>query len=113
MDSIYVENNTKRKLKHYKNYMSKNVFSNYRYNYLEKTINLLKMHGDVFLIRMPIDDNLYKLENTIFPKFNNQMNVLTKKLDLKYLNYTNINDKYRYTDGNHLCYTDAIIFQIF
>ena len=47
--------------------MSKNVFSNYRYNYLEKTINFLKIHGDVFLIRMPIDDNLYKLENTIFP----------------------------------------------
>ncbi|GIS08054.1 MAG: hypothetical protein CM15mP112_01660 [Flavobacteriales bacterium] len=38
------------------------------------------MHGDVFLIRMPIDDNLYKLENTIFPKFNNQMNVLTKNM---------------------------------
>ena len=110
MDSIYVENNTKRKINHYKNYMSKNVFSNYRYNYLEKTINLLKMHGDVFLVRMPIDDNLYKLENTIFPKFNNQMHVLTKKLDLKYLNYTNINNKYRYTDGNHICYTDAINF---
>ena len=110
MDSVYVKNNTKRKIKHYENYMSKNVFSNYRYNYLEKTINLLKMHGDVFLIRMPIDDNLYNLENTMFPKFNNQMNVLTKKHNLKYLNYTNVNDKFLYTDGNHICYTDAINF---
>tara|TARA_B100000900_G_scaffold194979_1_gene164936 strand:+ start:642 stop:1592 length:951 start_codon:yes stop_codon:yes gene_type:complete len=110
MDSTYVKINTKIKINYYKNYMSKNVFSKHRYNYLDKTINLLKMHGDVFLIRMPIDNNLYEIENSIFPKFNNQMKSLSKKHDLKYLNYTNVNDKFRYTDGNHLYYNDAINF---
>ncbi len=110
MDSVYVKNNTTRKINYYKNYMSKNIFSKFRYNYLDKTITLLKMHGDVFLVRMPIDDNLYEIENSMFPNFNNQINILAKKHNLKYLNYTNFNNKFRYTDGNHLYYTDAIKF---
>jgi hypothetical protein len=45
MDSIYVRKNIQKKINHYNRSMSRNKFSEFRFSYLRRTIQLLKDRG--------------------------------------------------------------------
>ncbi|WP_152287198.1 hypothetical protein [Flavicella marina] len=75
-------------------------FSEKRLFWLKKTISLLKKHGRVILVRIPTGHKILKIENSMFPDFDN---LIERSFNGElYLNYKNLVDKYVYTDGNHL-----------
>lgn len=76
--------------------------SQYRLNYLEKTIELFKKYGDVFVVRMPVDKDLLDIENVFTSDFNTLMKSICKAQKINYIDFTVFNDDYNYTDGNHL-----------
>lgn len=77
-------------------------FSEIRLQYLEKTILFLKQFGNVYIVRLPVVKPLLKLENSIIPDFDDKIEAICKKNNLRYLNFTNRATKYTYDDGNHL-----------
>lgn len=112
MDSVYVRKNIQKKISHYNRSMSKNKFSEFRFSYLRKTIQLLKNHGEVYLVRMPIHASLLKIENSFDPQFDERMVNLANSTHLKYLNFIDDSFQYSYTDGNHLYIKDANKYSI-
>lgn len=90
------------KIKEYKIKLEQYNYSEVRYNSLVETIEFLKQHGHVFLVRLPVSKPYLKMENKLMPDFDNKMEVLSQKYDLKYLNFNNSPNTYQYTDGNHL-----------
>ncbi len=112
MDSVYVKKNIQKKISHYNKSMSKNKFSEFRFSYLRKTIELLKNHGEVYLVRMPVHSSLLKIENSFDSEFNNRMINFANRNNLEYLNFTNDSIQYSYTDGNHLSIKDAKKYSI-
>lgn len=90
-----IESYKKRKLK-YKG------FSEYRSDYLKKTIKLFKEHGDVFLLRIPVIDEMLEIENELVPDFNDIINDISEEYKVPYINMMPFNKEYNYTDGNHL-----------
>jgi hypothetical protein len=76
--------------------------SKYRMQYLEKTIDLLKNYGKVILVRMPLHQKIYKIENYYFQNFNNMITQISINKHISFFDYTNFNGDYTYTDGNHL-----------
>tara|TARA_B100001250_G_C19773316_1_gene778292 strand:+ start:316 stop:1215 length:900 start_codon:yes stop_codon:yes gene_type:complete len=97
-----------RKIQHYIYNMLPNYnFSTIRYGYIEKTINFLKDYGTVYLIRLPIHEKMYQIENRLLKNFDDLIITLSKKYKIKYINLTSFNDEYNYTDGNHLEYQSA------
>ncbi len=104
MDSISVNERYFSRNEEYLKDFSQNQFSQYRYNYLEKTIELLQAHGRVVLVRLPIGKKLFELENIYMPDFNDKINTLSIKYRIPYLTFKN---EYLTTDGNHLYKTDS------
>jgi hypothetical protein len=76
--------------------------SNYRINYLKKTIDYLKKHGEVYLVRFPVNEKIVTFENDRFPKFNGLIGEITKDHEIQYLDYSHASKDYNYSDGNHL-----------
>lgn len=77
-------------------------FSEIRLNYLVKTVEFLKQHGNVYIVRLPVVKPLLKLENSIIPDFDQKINKISQKHNLNYLNLTTKVEDYSYDDGNHL-----------
>lgn len=103
MDSAEVQKRIERKINDYKtNEVPYFHLSPVRYEYLRKTIELFRKHGDVFLVRLPVHANFKDLEDRISPRFDSLMTSLARENNIAYLNFINDSTKYRYTDGNHL-----------
>jgi len=112
MDSAYVKQNIQKKVHNYNISMSRNKFSKFRYLYLKKTIQLLKKHGEVYLVRMPVHTSLLSIEKSFYPLFDKRMKNLANSTQVKYLNFVNNSTQYSYTDGNHLYIEDAERYSI-
>ena len=110
MDSTYVRQNIQKKVHDYNTSMSSNKFSKFRFLYLRKTIQLLKKHGEVYLVRMPVHTSLFKIEDSFDPQFDKRIMNLANKTNVDYLNFADNATQYSYTDGNHLYINDAKIF---
>lgn len=81
-----------------------------RLSWLRKTIALLKEHGAVYLIRMPIGPEFYAFENELSPAFDS---TLRAEADFHHIVYHDFNDMshiLRFNDGNHMQMSSAAIF---
>jgi len=102
LDSIDVAKKIENKEKSYRQDMlPKASFSKNRFSYLKRTIKFLKNHGDVYLVRLPIHPKIMQIENELMPNFNNVINDISVSTN-GYLDLTNQNSDFNYTDGNHL-----------
>lgn len=102
-DMISTEDRTKNKIESYRRMLMKfNGLSNHRWDYLIKTINLFKEHGDVFLVRIPVAHEMLEIEDQLMGDFDKKLNKLSKDYQIPYINMMPFNNDYDYTDGNHL-----------
>lgn len=86
--------------------------SEYRLNYLIKTIDLFKQQGDVYLVRIPVIEAMLDIENKIVSGFDEKMDEISKEQHIPYINMMPFNDNYNYTDGNHLSVSSGKQFSI-
>jgi hypothetical protein len=102
MDSISFKKRLNNKLKLYKNdFLPKMKFSEIRLDYLIKTIKYLKEYGEVYLVRLPIHAEMMKIEQVFMPHFNSVIHEAIVNSN-GFLDLTCQNDRFLYTDGNHL-----------
>lgn len=78
------------------------VWSEKRLKYLEETLTFLQKHGKVILLRMPINQVPYQIENNAVPFFDAKVAMLAKKLKVNYTNYNLIPNDYQCIDEVHL-----------
>lgn len=91
----------------YQDYLTKYSYSSKRYEYLQKTIAYLKSKGKVFLVRMPLHQDIYTIEKKLDPEFNLKMENLVKKYDVPYFDYNDKSKKWGFKDGLHLTVESA------
>lgn len=108
MDSLELERRIDNKKKEYGNVTIEK--SQYRLNWLAKTIQLLKSKGRVFLCRIPPSDYFVNLENRLWPDFDNDMNIVAKNNDVTYISLIHAHSLYRTIDGQHIYKEDGKIF---
>jgi hypothetical protein len=102
MDSISVLARTTDKIENYRNtYLPKIKPSLTRIQYLIKTISYLKDYGNVYLVRLPIDERMFEIEKDFMSDFDLKIREAIN-LSNGYLDMTPRNRFYEYTDGNHL-----------
>lgn len=104
MDSISANNRFTRRAERY-NKWDNFSFSPVRFEYLIKTIEYLRNHGKVYLVRLPIHPEMMELENKLMPDFEEKMETIIP-LSNGYYDMTSLNDQFSYTDGFHL-YKDS------
>jgi len=101
-DTATIHKRTLRKMKDYRfNVLPKYKFSSLRLQYLIKTIQYLSNYGTVFLVRIPVSEEMMRIENELMLDFNFKIKeaILLSK---DYLDLTKENSSFTYTDGNHL-----------
>ena len=99
-DSAQVRARTARKLQDYRRLAANQYLSVGRLAALRQTIQFLKPHGRVVLVRLPVGAGLRALEQQYQPGFDQQMRRLAADFVLAYLDYSAA--PYATTDGNHL-----------
>lgn len=87
-------------------------FSEYRLDYLIKTINLFKEHGEVYLVRIPVIEEMLEIENELVPDFDKRMEEVGRDYQIPYINMIPFHKDYDYTDGNHLTSASAKRFSL-
>lgn len=109
MDSLSIKKRTVQKIKNYRNINLPNYhFSELRLRYLEMTIRYLQEYGSVYLARLPVHPKMLEIENSLMPDFDEKINQLVKARKIPYLDMTNDNEQYEFTDGNHLYKTSGV-----
>ena len=102
MSEREIASRTKAKLEFYReNNLPEYKFSEVRLDYLSKTIEYLKEHGSVYLVRLPVSSGMTEIENIFMPDFEEKIQQ-AKQLSSGYLDLTQSDSEYVYSDGNHL-----------
>lgn len=73
-----------------------------RLDALESTIELLRSHGEVAMVRLPVCDSILAIEDQVWPGFEQRMGQLAAKHGVPYWSLMPERDLYTYTDGNHI-----------
>jgi len=103
LDSNKVKNKRIATMKKYKNNIfPRNNYSDLRYEYLNNTIKYLKKYGSVYLVRLPIHNDMYEIEKEYMPKFDELMNEIYLRQEVEHFYMTSMNNNFIYNDGNHL-----------
>lgn len=110
MDKKSIETRAEDKLKQYKQNLSIYKISPSRINWLEKTISLLKKHGNVVLVRIPVGEQILSLEKELYKPFDSLIAATFK--NTPYLNFVEEGNTYQFVDGNHLYKESAKRFSI-
>ncbi|RCW20428.1 hypothetical protein [Marinilabilia salmonicolor] len=102
MDSISVNQRINKKIEFYREQnLPKFKFSSLRLKYLKRTITFLNQYGKVFLVRLPVHEEMFKIEEKLMPDFDEKIKKIIP-LTEGYLNMIPQNNNYEFTDGNHL-----------
>ena len=99
-DSAQVRTRTARKLHDYRLLAASQHLSAGRLAALRQTIEFLKQHGRVVLVRLPVGPSLLQMELQYQPGFEVLMRQMAADYALPYLDYSA--QPYATTDGNHL-----------
>lgn len=83
-------------------------FSTKRLHYLEQTIEFLQEHGKVYLVRLPVCEEILSIENLYTDSFDKQIDVAINTSD-GYFDLTPYSGDFIYSDGNHLSPESGII----
>ena len=78
-----------------------------RVGYLGETISFLEGHGRVFVVRMPVSEEMLQVEQAYIPEFSSLVDSVATRHDGIYLDYSNESGEYQTTDGHHLWQEDA------
>jgi hypothetical protein len=102
MDKKSVEKRKKKKLAYYKkNHVPFFEYSDLRFQYLMNTIQFLSEHGKVYMVRLPVSDEMLAMEKEFMPQFNDRVRSVIPYLD-GYYDMTLLPNEFSFIDGNHL-----------
>ncbi|GAB5524360.1 MAG: hypothetical protein Roseis2KO_22320 [Roseivirga sp.] len=102
LDSLSETRALKRKYENSLNEMNRFYSSEFRWNYLSATIDFLKEHGKVYLVRLPVPDLMVNYEDDKWPKLDERIGVMATQLEVDYINLRSLYTQMRFTDLNHL-----------
>jgi hypothetical protein len=97
----------KAKIEDYKKLALSNCLSKERMMYFEKTIELLKQYGKVYLISVPVSNEIYNIQEKYWPQKNEYINSISEKSKVSYFNLQNSFPSPKTIDGVHLLKDEA------
>ncbi|MCE7054121.1 hypothetical protein LZF95_05500 [Algoriphagus sp. AGSA1] len=96
----------------YNGYLNRYSHSSKRFKYLDNTIEYLNRNGTVFLIRMPLHEDILKIEEKVDPNFGFRMQFLSQKHNVIFIDFNQIEKEYTFKDGLHFDVESAVNFTL-
>lgn len=102
MSPAMVKGRTARKLRIYRQeYLPGRQLSDARFDHLRKVVKLLKEHGTVCLVRLPVGPGIASVEAEFAADLPTRLRALALAEEVHFIDLDTIHDV-RFTDGNHL-----------
>jgi len=98
------------KIPEYKKKYRLNSFSATRLHYFIQTITYLKTYGKVYLVRLPVHNQIYMIEKQNCPIFDSIIDAVCRQQKIEYLDYSAFRSPYNFTDGSHMTRRSARSF---
>lgn len=92
------------------NFLKWSTYSEVRIDHLDQTIQFLKSHGTVVVVRMPISAEFKEVEDRYFPKFSKFFHTVCQRNYVFGLDYIEDSGTYSTYDPNHLLFDEALRF---
>lgn len=108
-DSLILMEWTKNQEKMYKGFAGEWERSDYRIEHLKKLIEILHDYGRVVLVRMPINEGIYAIEEGFWSNFSKEIKQISKIKNIDFYDFSVFSSLDTY-DGNHLNKTGGAIF---
>ncbi|MEO8590082.1 MAG: hypothetical protein ABI432_11970 [Flavobacteriales bacterium] len=103
MLAMDVERRTVKKVKFYREEMLPNARpSAMRLGYLGLTIDLLRQHGTVVLVRLPVSKGIQAIEEELWPGFSSMMQRMADDAHTQFIDLYSSGDEWSFFDGNHM-----------
>ncbi len=103
----------KAKLIQYQKESDQNKPSEYRIEYLEKTIDYLQQYGEVYLVNVPIGDKLYNIQKKYWPQHEDKMKEIAQKHGTYYIPLQKYYPQLKTFDEVHVLSEDALPISTF
>lgn len=110
LDSAALISRTNNMIEFYKDYSKQHAFSELRLDYLKELILFLKERGDVYLIRMPLSDEILEIEDKAIQEFNKLLEGLSLETGVPYKDFNENRNGYFFEDGLHFDTESSKIF---
>lgn len=101
-DSLIVLERTNHLIKSYTEYAKMHEFSDNRLSALSNLLKTLKEKGDVVILRLPLTEPIFEIENRAIPDFNIMMNEISISNNIPYLDLNFLANELFFEDGLHL-----------
>ena len=101
-DSANIYSRTQAKIDEYEKRASSIIWDNSREAYFIQTIEYLQARGKIFVVRMPVSNEMKNLENSTFPNFSVDITDIANRLNVNFIDYSCLSDTYITTDGHHI-----------
>lgn len=104
----YIKHHLSAKIASYKRqHFSNKKISDKRFSSLKSLIDTLSTKGKVYLIKIPVSNEMINLEHKFSPDFDTKIKSLISQSNIKLIDFYNYSSSFLCPDGNHLWSTDA------
>lgn len=102
-DSVQVARRTEQRLRTYRErHLPRFAPSPERWAWFERTVDLLRGHGRVVLVRLPVDPRMRALEDRLDPTVDARVEAMARARGSPYLTFPEGDGDFATIDGNHL-----------
>ena len=102
IDSTEMAKRKKVKAEGFRNSIPKSRFSDYRFLKLTQLIEILNARGTVYIVRLPVSEVFFEIENEYMPDFDSLMNHLASQSKSSYFQMQPLSTQMIFNDGHHI-----------
>jgi hypothetical protein len=102
INSKEIEKRTKGKADGFRNSLRDSRISQYRIDEMTRLIEKLSDKGQVFLVRLPVSETIFKIEQDFYPSFDSLITSIASSNQLAYFNMQPLHEEMIFNDGHHI-----------
>jgi hypothetical protein len=102
IDQKEIEKRTKGKAEGFRNSLRDSKIATYRIDEMKLLIENLNSKGSVYLVRLPVSETIYDIEQEFFPAFDSLIYKIAEKHSLPYFNMQPLQEEMVFNDGHHI-----------
>ena len=93
---------TKGKANGFRNSLRDSEIAQYRINEMKLLIEKLSNKGDVFLVRLPVSETIFEIEEEFYPAFDSLFTSLSATYNAPYFSMQPLQEEVVFNDGHHI-----------
>lgn len=102
IDEKEIEKRTKGKADGFRKSLRDSKIASYRIDEMKLIIEKLSNRGNVFLVRLPVSETIFQIEQKFYPSFDSLITSISQRHNAPYFNMQSLHQELVFNDGHHI-----------